>query len=195
MRVIGALFLAGVLSLPATAETFLGVTLGAPIPEGLPAPDDIQTQAPFTRTFWAARDGVQVTAIADGETGEVVFVELRPADSGPVAAQTPGLIFGQTTRADLHARFGSEGIVFETIGRAGVFGEVAAYFTSYEIEGDDIVVSFVTIEPLADATDGSDAGSTLDSIVVAQGGYLTQVWGINRGRLPGYAPIPDPFAD
>lgn len=196
LRALLALCLLATLCLPATAQTIAGLTLGAAIPEGGPAPDDSQTQAPFTRTFWAVRDGMQVTAIADSNTGEVVFIELRPSGAPETGdAQVLDLAFGQTTRADLHARFGSEGIVFETVGRAGVFGQVAAYFTTYEIEGGDNVLSFVTIEALADASDSSGDASTLDSVVVAQGSYLNRIWGLNRGRLPGYEPIADPFGD
>ncbi|MBY4891694.1 hypothetical protein KUL25_02820 [Rhodobacteraceae bacterium N5(2021)] len=180
---------------PLSAQTVHGITLGAPVPASLPQPDDTQTQAPLTRRYWADLAGLQVTAIADSETGDVHFVELRPAAGGPVDTPISGIRFGQTTQADLQARFGSEGIVFANVGRAGAFGEVAAYFTTYEIEGGDTVVSFTTTEPLAETSEGTSARSTLDSVVVAQGTYLNQVWGLNRGRLPGYAPIPDPFGD
>lgn len=182
-------------ALPASAQTVLGISLGEAIPEVLPPSDDTQTRAPFTRTHWLALDGLQVTVIADSETGAVQFIELRPAAEGAVDTPIDGIRFRETTQADLQARFGSDGIVFANVGRAGVFGDVAAYFTSYEVLGEDVVVSFTTIEPLAEATDGTAAGSVLDSVVVAQGPYLNQVWGINRGRLPGYAPIPDPFRD
>lgn len=179
----------------ASAQTLLGITLGAPLPEGLPTPDDVQTQTPLMRMHWAAIEGLRVTTIADSETGEVKFIELQPADAAPVDAQIDGLVFRDTTLNDLYDHFGSEGVVFADIGRAGAFGDVAAYFTSYEIAGEDVVVSFVTVEPLADASEGTSAMSTLDSVVVAQGSYLNQVWGLNRGRLPGYAPISDPFSD
>lgn len=186
----------GAASLPASAQSALGITLGAPIPEGLPAPLGTRVQAPYAQTAWADIDGVMVSVIADVETGSVVFVELRPSPSGvpPIAAQIDGFFFGQTTRADLHARFGSEGLVFENVGRAGSFGEIAAYFTTYELASDaDVVVAFTTIEPLATATEDSAGLSTLDSVVLAQGAYLTEIWGLNRGRLPGYTPIDNPF--
>lgn len=194
-----ALALCLVLTAPASAQTILGVTLGEPIPEGLPTPIGTQTQAPFALTLWGARDGVSMSAIGDIETGEVLFIEMRsaadnPTDS-PASAQIDGITFGETTRADLHARFGSEGVVFADVGRTGVFGEIAVYFTNYEIAGSDTVVSFVTIQPLADASEETANQSILDSVVVARGSYLDQVWGGNRGRLPGYVPISDPFTD
>ncbi|QXT38690.1 hypothetical protein [Gymnodinialimonas ceratoperidinii] len=183
----------GLAGLPAAAQSLHGLTLGAPIPEAMPIADDTAVQAPYTRSVWAALDGVMMTAIADSETGGVVFIELRPAEPGPVATGLGGLTFAETTRADLHARFGSEGIVFEDVGRGGIFGDLAAYFTTYEVADSDTVLSFVTIEPLDAADESSAARSTLDSIVIAQDAYLTEVWGLNRGSLPGYAPIADPF--
>lgn len=140
-----------------------------------------------------------MTVIGDIETGDVLFIELRPSPTatGPVSTQISGITFGEATRADLHAQFGSEGIVFADVGRTGVFGDVAAYFTSYEIaESDsDTVVSFVTIQPLAEASAEAADQAVLDSVVVANGSYLTQVWGVNRGTLPGYERIADPFTD
>ncbi|GAB5446477.1 hypothetical protein [Gymnodinialimonas sp.] len=195
MRLLWALCLIALCAGPVSAQTVQGITLGAPIPEGLPPSDDTQTQAPFTRTFWSALNGLQVTAIADSETGGVHFIELRPATREGGETPIEGIRFGETTQADLHRRFGSEGIVFANVGRAGVFGDVAAYFTSYELTDVDVVVSFTTIEPLAEAGADSAAQSVLDSVVVAEGPYLNQVWGINRGRLPGYGRIEDPFAN
>lgn len=178
-----------------SAQTVMGLSLGAAIPEAMPAPDDTQVRAPRTRSHWTDLGGVSVTAIADNETGAVQFIELRPATDAPVDTPIRGIRFGTTTRAELHDRFGSEGIVFESFGRAGVFGDVAAYFTSYEIAGASVVVSFTTIEPLANTTEGSATRSVLDSLIVAQDLYLNEAWGANRGRLPNYAPIPGPFPD
>jgi hypothetical protein len=196
MRIAGATFLAlgmSIAALPVVAQGLQGLALGAPIPETMPIADATDVQAPYTRSVWAALDGVMMTAIADSETGGIVFIELRPAEPGPIATGLDGLTFAETTRADLHRRFGSEGIVFETLGRGGIFGDNAAYFSTYEVAGRDIVLSFVTIEPLADADEDSAARATLDSVVIAQDAYLNEIWGINRGSLPGYAPIADPF--
>lgn len=181
------------LAAPASAQSLLGVTLGEPIPEGLPEPAGTEVAVPFSRTHWENIEGIAITAVGDVETGEVLFIELRPATGATEAGPIRGLSFGETTRDDLYERFGSEGIVFEQVGRVGAFGSIAAYFTSYEIAGRDVALSFVTIQPLADASEDTAGTSTLDSIVVANDEYLNQIWGFNRGRLPGYAPIPDPF--
>ncbi len=111
------------------------------------------------------------------------------------AAPLDGLVYGETTRAELHAMFGSEGVVFQDRGRFAEIGPLAAYFISYEVEGSDTVVSFVTIQPLAEASAEAADASVLDSVIVANGTYLSQIWGVNRGRLPGYAAIADPFTD
>lgn len=185
--------LAGIAALPATSQTLHGITFGEPIPEGLPMPDDMQTQAPFTRTIWAELNDAMVTVVADSETGSVSFIEMRPAAPGPVTTEIDGFVFGETTLADIHAHFGSEGVVFADVGRGGVFDDILVHFATYEIANSDIVLSFAAVEPLEDATQDSAAQAVLDSVIVADSAYLSQVWGLNRGRLPGYAPVADPF--
>ncbi|WP_341861201.1 hypothetical protein [Gymnodinialimonas sp. 57CJ19] len=185
--------LAGFTALPAMGQTLHGITFGEPIPAGLPQPDDTQTQAPFTRSIWTQLNDMMVTVIADSETGGVLFMEMRPAAPGPVATQIDGLVFGETTLAELHARFGSEGVVFANVGRGGVFDDILVHFATYEIDNSDTVLSLATTEPLQTATQDSAAQAVLDSVIVADSAYLTQVWGLNRGRLPGYSPIADPF--
>lgn len=185
--------LASVAALPVTGQTLHGITFGEPIPEGLPMPDDTQTQAPFTRTIWAELNGSMVTVIADSETGIVSFMEIRPTAPGPVATEIDGFVFEETTLAEIHAHFGSEGVVFANVGRGGVFGEILVHFATYEIANSEIVLSFAAVEPLETATQDSAAQAVLDSVIVADSAYLSQVWGLNRGRLPGYAPVADPF--
>lgn len=181
------------LTVPASAQTVLGVTLGAPIPEGLPPPAGTQTQPPFAQTYWPDIDGVSMSVVGDIETGEVLFIELRPASDGPVSAQIDGIFFGETTRDAVQSRFGSEGIVYADVGRTRPVGELAVHFTNYEIADSDVVISFTTIQPLSTASEETAGQSVLDSVVITQDTYISTFWGINRGRLPGYAPIADPF--
>lgn len=170
-----------------------GVTLGEPIPEGLPAPAGAQINAPFAYTLWTYDDGLSVSVTADAEIAEVLYIEAWPQPSNGQPAPLDGLIYGETTRADLHARFGSEGIVFEDRGRFAELGPIAAYFITYEVAGSDTVVSFVTIQPLTEASEDTADASVLDSVIVANGPYLDQIWGVNRGRLAGYEQIENPF--
>jgi hypothetical protein len=182
------------LAAPVIAQDFRGVALGAPIPETAPEPIGSEVAHPFAYTLWGFDDGLSMSATRDAETGEVLYLEMwRSQAEGTQPTPIPGLTFGQTTRGDLTERFGSEGLVFETRGRFAEAGPFGAHFISYEIDGTDRVVSFVTIQPFAEANEETADASVLDAVIVADGRYLDQIWGLNRGRLPGYAPIADPF--
>lgn len=207
-----AIGLAVALSAPAfaqtaTAQTTVGITtvgitmgdftLGAPVPEGLREPLGTQVVEPFSITVWSPDDGIlAMSTTADVETGDVQYVEIwRNNGQGTQAAPIEGMTFGETTRGELAERFGSEGIIFAERGHMVVIEPNVAYFTSYEIEGSDAVVSFVTIQPLAEASVETINDAVLDSISIGTGPYLDLTWGANRGRLQGYERITDPFAE
>lgn len=179
----------------AAAQDFRGLTLGNPIPGDMAAPVGTQSAPPVTYTLWQFADGLSVSATTDAATGEVLYLEMwRTGSVGTQPMPVPGLDFGLTTRGDLAARYGSEGIVFENRGRFAELGPIAAYFISYEIADSDDVLSFVAIQPLADASEASADMAVVDSVIWADGRYLDRIWGPNRGRLAGYVPLPDPFA-
>ncbi len=184
------------LASPVAAQDFRGVTLGAPIPDTAPTPVGSEVAPPFAYTLWSFDDGLSMSATRDAETDEVLYLEMwRSQAEGTQPAPVPGLTFGETTRGDLAERFGSEGVVFGSRGRFAEAGPMGVYFISYEVEGSDTVVSFVTIQPLAEASEETADASILDAVIVANGRYLDEIWGLNRGRLPGYTPIDDPFTD
>ncbi len=194
MRLILALCACAVAA-PVSAQNYRGVVLGQPISDSVPTPVGTEVAAPFAYTLWAFEDeGLSMSATADSETGDVVYLEMwRSLTEGTQRAPFGGMYFGETTRGDLAERFGSEGIVFENRGRFAEVGPLAVYFISYEIEGSDTIVSFVTVQPLAEASEETADASVLDSVIVADGAYLDLAWGVNRGRLPDYTPIADPF--
>lgn len=184
------------LASPAAAQDFRGVTLGAPIPDTAPEPVGSEAAPPFAYTLWTFDDGLSMSATRDAETGDVLYLEMwRSQAEGTQPAPVQGLTFGVTTRGDLAEQFGSEGVVFGSRGRFAEVGPMGVYFISYEVEGSDTVVSFVTIQPLSEASEETADASVLDAVIVADGRYLDQIWGLNRGRLPGYAPIADPFTE
>ncbi len=196
MRLIQAAVVSLALAAPLSAQSLRGVDLGEPIPDGLPEPRATQTIPPVAYTVWDFDDGLAMSATADAATGDVLYLELwRDPPEGSVASPIPGLTYGTSTRADIEALFGSEGIVFENRGRVAALPEIglAIYYLAYEIEDSDTVISFVAIQPLTDASDDTADDAVLDSVIIADGAYLDQIWGQNRGRLPGYAPVPDPF--
>jgi len=181
------------LALPLAAQEMGGVALNAPLPGTLPDPAGREVQGPFAYTLWQFEDGTAMSATADAQTGAVYYAEIWNDEGGARPAPVPGLVFGETTQAELVARFGSEGIVFEDRGRAAAAGDMAAFFHSYEIEGGSAVVSFVTIMPMAEASPETAGAALLDSVILGHGPYLDLIWGANRGRIEGYAPIADPF--
>lgn len=195
LRLARACLLAALaLGTPLSAQDFRGLSLGATIPETAPEPLGAEVAHPFAYTLWQFDDGLSMSATRDAETGDILYLEMwRTATEGTYDAPVPGLTFGTTTRGDLAEVFGSEGIVFEIRGRFAEAGPMAVYFISYEIEGSDDVLSFVTVQPLSEASEETADASVVDSVIVANGRYLDQIWGANRGRLEGYAPIPDPF--
>lgn len=190
-----AVALACGLSAPLAAQQMGGITLGAPLPDTLPAPVGSEVQGPFAYGLWQLPDGTAMSATADSGSGETLYIEIWNIEGGPRPAPVPSLEFGATTQADLIARFGSEGIVFAERGRTAIAGDRAAFFHSYEIEGGDAVISFVTILPLDQASAETAGTAVLDAVILGHGPYLDAIWGVNRGRTEGYAPIADPFTD
>ena len=180
---------------PLAAQNYRGVVLGEPISDSVPAPLGTEVAAPYAYTLWSFGDeGLSMSATADAETGDVLYLEMwRTQTEGTQTAPFGGLTFGETTRGDLAEHFGSEGIVFEGRGRFAEAGPLAVYFTSFEVADSETVISFVTVQPLAEASEETADASVLDSVIIADGLYLSEIWGVNRGRLPGYAPVTDPF--
>lgn len=179
---------------PLSAQTLRGVSLNAPIPDGLPAPLGTVIEPPLAMTRWLFDDGLAMSATADAETGEVSYLELwRDGRRGTPDAPVPGVTYGQTTLADLTTQFGSDGIFFPNRERFIVLGDMVAYFTSYEVEETDAIVTFITIQPLADAAPETMGDSILDAISLSSGEHMDSIWGGNRGRSDGYTPIADPF--
>ena len=193
MRLV-ALALAAALTSPAAAQEIRGIPLGGLIPEDMPEPVGSGIEGAYSITRWTFDDGLSLSASRDAETGEVVYLELwRTDNSGTHPSPIDGLVFGETTRGELHERFGSEGFVFEPGDRFLLAGPTTVWFNNYEIAGSDTVVSFFTIQPTSEASPETANASVLDSMFVAQSAFADQFYGFNRGRLPGYAPIPSPF--
>lgn len=180
--------------LPASAQTVLGVTLGEPIPEGLPAPLGTMVEPPLALTRWLFDDGLAMSATADAETGDVLYLELwRDGRQGTPTAPVAGFTYGETTLAEVTDRFGSDGMFFPDRERFMVLGDVVAYFTSYEVAQTDAIVTFITIQPTPDAAPETLGASVLDAISLSSGFYMDEIWGGNRGRSEGYEQIADPF--
>lgn len=189
----GALLALLLVAAPAAAQELRGITLNAQLPADYPAPQGTETQGPFSFSGWTLAHGNGLSATTSSATGEVLYVETwwggsdQARDTG-----ISGLVFGETTLAEIRARFGSNGFFFGQRGGAARFGDTAAFFTSYEIEGGSAVLSLVTILPAGVAEAEGPDGALLDSVIIGHGPFLDTLWGPNRGLTEGYARIADP---
>ncbi len=161
----------------------------------MPPPSGQEIRPPFGFTRWDFDNGLLMSVTRDVETGEVLYIEVWPSDVQAQPAPIDGMTYGVTTLGGLRQRFGSEGVVFESRGRMDATPHTAIHFTSYEVADSSTVISFVTIQPLEEASAETAENSTLDSVIVADSTFLDQSWGLNRGRLPGYQQIESPFSD
>jgi hypothetical protein len=194
---LALLLAAAQVSGPAAAQSLSGLTLQEPAPATMAQPIGRDTDQRYTYRLWEMPGASQMSATALGDArGPIVYIEHwrtgAPPQGMPAPAPLPGLILGVTTLDEIVERFGSDGIVFEARGRVVPVGPNAAIFTSYEIENTDAVLSLVTLMPLQQATPEAIGASVLDAVSLGHGPYLDSIWGINRGRLPGYSPIADP---
>jgi len=189
-----AAILAATLALPATAQDMAGITLDAPLPMHLGAPVGMQTQGALAYRLWQPGAPLLMSVTTQADTDRVLYIEIwRDGAQGTAPAPLPDMTFGGTTLADIRARFGSDGVVFGERGRVATAGDNAAFFTSYEIADTDGVISFVTIMPLAGASQETAGQSVLDSVILGYSPYLDTLWGLNRGVSDGYQPVPDPL--
>ncbi|WP_224814578.1 hypothetical protein [Hasllibacter sp. MH4015] len=191
MRLAALIF--AVLAGSASAQTLGGLTLGELIPDTAPDPLGTHIVEPFAITIWALEDEIGLTASRDAETGEILYIEMWI--NAEVAHDTPidGIRFGETTTEDIVARFGSGGFAYADRGRFVATDTILAHYLSYEIEGTDSVVIFVTHQPIETASADTVREGVLNTIMVGRASYMAATRGVDRNVPEGYRPIADPF--
>jgi hypothetical protein len=154
--------------------------------------------APHEEQRWKLPDGNKLSVAADPETKRIVYAEKkwsggttgRPADF-------PGFIYGETTLADIRAHAQNNGFAFKER-LIDVRPDGLALFNAYEVEGTPgVVVTFVTKLSKKDegrlrtgnANVDLNRAARLDSIILADAGYLDTIWGDGKLRDKGYKPI------
>jgi hypothetical protein len=153
---------------------------------------------PHEARRWKLPDGNRLSVAADPETKKIVYAEKtwgggvngKPSDF-------PGFVYGQTTLADIRAHAQNNGFAFQER-LIGVRPDGLALFNAYEVEGaPGLVVTFVT--KLSKKDEGRlrtskpnvdiNRAARLDSIILADAGYLDTIWGDGKLKDKANKPI------
>ncbi len=185
----------------AQAQSLSGIKVGEEISSATklaarPLPS--KSVAPHEERRWKLPDGNRLSIAADPETKRIVYAEKkwsggatgRPADF-------PGFVYGETTLADIRAHAQNNGFAFKER-LIDVRPDGLALFNAYEVEGaPDLVVTFVT--KLSKKDEGRlrtgkpnvdiNRAARLDSIILADAGYLDTIWGDGKLKDKAYKPI------
>ena len=153
---------------------------------------------PHDARRWKLPDGNRLSVAADPETKRIVYAEKKWGDSANgKPADFPGFVYGQTTLADIRVHAQNNGFAFKEhlidVGPDGL-----AMFNAYEVEGaPGLVVTFVTKlsrkddERLRTGKTNVDINwaARLDTIILADAGYLDTIWGAAKLKGKAYKPI------
>jgi hypothetical protein len=154
--------------------------------------------APHEERRWKLPDGNKLSVAADPETKKIVYAEKKW--SGGVNGKPsdfPGFVYGETTLADIRAHARNNGFAFKER-LIDVRPDGLALFNAYEVEGTPgVVVTFVTKLSKTDeerlrtgkANVDLNHAARLDSIILADAGYLDTMWGDAKLRDKAYKPI------
>lgn len=179
----------------APAQTLQGVTLGAPLPADFPDPDEVQDFGRFQLIHTTISSDLALTLwTRPGVDGEILSIQI--ARNAPYLREvTPldELEFGVSTTADIEARFGPSGPVYEVIGAESRHGRITTHMLSYELDTADRVLTFITLEHRDQPDSRGRDNARLDAIILAQRWFQEELWGEVSYPNPGYDPIPSPF--
>lgn len=155
----------------------------------------------YALTKWKLPNGnyLSVTRRIDGDKIVYAEVDWDGSASGAVS-DFAGFRFGETTLADIRAKLGSNGFAFSNHVIKPMPDGSLMSFNSYEVEGSDTIVVFMTkttAEGLKDLYEGNDVSragtlARLDGLILAQPEYLATNWGPDRILDPTYFKIASP---
>jgi hypothetical protein len=185
----------------AQAQSLSGIKVGEEISSATklaarPLPS--KSVAPHEERQWKLPDGNRLSVAADPETKRIVYIEKKWSGSAHgKPADFPGFVYGQTTLADIRAHAQNNGFAFKER-LIDVRPDGLALFNAYEVEGrPGVVVTFVTKLSKKDeerlrtgkASVDLNRAARLDSIILADAGYLDTIWGDAKLRDKAYKPI------
>jgi len=189
------------LSHGAQSQTLNGIRIGEELPPASSVgakPIARVAAGPHEEIRWKLPDGNRLALATDPERGKIVYAEEkwggrphgRPADF-------PGFTYGETTLADIRAHAENGGFAFaERLIDDKPDG--VRLFNAYEVEGTPgLVVTFVTKMSRQDAKRLQDKkeridinrSARLESIILADAGYLDSIWGEQKLKGKAYKPI------
>jgi hypothetical protein len=132
-------------------------------------------------------------------SGTIVYVETDwGGQTAGAFSDFEGFKFGTTTLSQIRSKLRSNGISFRSRPPVSVTPEGGlVLFNSYEVEGADTIVTFVTsispkiVKSAKESGSNPDVGqiATLEAMIIGQKDYLDTIWGSDKTMSPGYAPI------
>ncbi|MPR13220.1 hypothetical protein [Microvirga tunisiensis] len=185
----------------AQAQSLSGIKVGEEISSvsklnARPLPS--RSTNPHEEWRWRLPDGNRLSVATDPETKRIVYAEKQwSGNANGKPADFPGLIYGETTLADIRAHAQSNGFAFKEH-LIEVRPDGLALFNAYEVEGTPgVVVTFVTKLSKTDearlrtgkANVDLNRAARLDAIILADAGYLDTIWGDAKLQGKAYKPI------
>jgi hypothetical protein len=153
---------------------------------------------PHVELRWKLPDGNRLSVAADPQTKRIAYAEAKwGGGANGKSADFPGFTYGETTLADIRAHAQNNGFAFKER-LLDVRADGLALFNAYEVEGaPGLVVTFVTKmskkdDQLLRSGQGAldiNRAARLDSIILADAGYLDSIWGDAKLRDKAYRPI------
>lgn len=202
MRHLRSSFLATAILLgcqDAGAQSLSGLSLSDPLAKtstiGM-APSATSEMGPHSIRKWTFPDGNELSVTARRSDGRIVYMES--SWGGRIAGSPtdyPGVKFGETTLNELRRLMGSNGFTYAS---RAIFktDEGVGTSNSYEIAGrPGAVLTFISLVRGKDV-DAVGAGkrklgdvARIDSVILADAGYLDGTWGKEKSADPAARPI------
>ena len=185
----------------AQAQSLSGIKVGedissASIINAKPLPS--KSVGPHEEQRWKLPDGNRLSVAADPETKRIVYAEKKwSGGANGKLADFPGFNYGETTLADIRAHAQNNGFAFKER-LIEVRPDGLALFNAYEVESTPgVIVTFVTKMSKKDegrlrtgkANLNLNRAARLDSIILADAGYLDTIWGDGKLKDKAYKPI------
>jgi hypothetical protein len=145
-----------------------------------------ERSGPFRITKFNLADGNTLSVTLNTNSNEIVYIESNWGRriSGRFS-DIPGLVFGESSPADIAERFGSFGVYFEQRGVISKIDDGFAVILSYPAPKGYLVFMFRVPLRAAKAALTRQIARTavLDGVILAERSYLWSIWGAEVGAI------------